>query len=770
MRSRLVSLLALAMAAPALAQEPPRTSLPIPEQGFAGKVGHSFRDSDPATPSKPVEAPKGAPNIVVILLDDSGFGEYATFGGAVPSPTMERLAKEGLRFNRFHTAGICSPTRAALLTGRNPHNAGVGIVTELSTGYDGYTGVIPQSTAPVAKILRENGYATAMFGKNHNTPATEGGPAGPFNHWPNAFGFDYFYGFNAWGTSQFQPLLFENNRPVPPSRDTDYHLTQDLADRAISWVEGVKAINPDRPYFLYIATGANHAPHHAPQAWIDRFEGKFDGGWDTYRKQAFARQKALGVIPRDAKLTARPDAILAWDRLTAEQRRIYAHEMEVAAGFAAHTDHELGRVVDAVRAMPGGENTLIIYIAGDNGASAEGNAGGTLNEIAPANGFEKENQVTAASLAKLGSAIYNNNYPAGWAWAMNTPFQYYKQVVSHLGATRNPMIMSWPAQIKEGGQVRTQFADVTDIAPTLLAAAHVPPPASVDGVAQKPVDGVSLLAVTGDHAPEVRTRQYFEVFGNRAIYDKGWMASAKLADPWNPDRAALDPDKAKWELYDLDHDFTQARDLAARDPQRLEGLKALWWEEAKRYNVLPIDWRAGERLGRRDPDPRTSFTLYPGMAGIPEAIAPVIRNRSWTITAEGDFTAADSGMLITQGGVTGGWGFRLQNGRPAFDYNLSGADHFRIEADAPIATGSHAIVARFDYDGKTPAERGRGGTITLLVDGKEVATGRLPRTIPNIFSLNEGMDVGADFGSPVGDYPFPASFSGKLSSVRIDVK
>ena len=767
MIGKFTSLLVL-LSAPAQAAEP-RETLPLADTAFSGTVGRTFRDSMPASLPKPVEAPEGAPNIVVILLDDSGFGQFATFGGAVPSPTMERLANTGIRFNRFHTAGICSPTRAALLTGRNPHNAGVGIVTELATGYDGYTGIIPQSTAPVAKVLRDNGYVTAMFGKNHNTPATEAGPAGPFNHWPSAFGFDYFYGFNAWGTSQYQPLLFENNRPVPPSTKPDYHLTSDLADRAVSWIRSVKSASPDQPYFVYIAPGATHAPHHAPKEWIDRFKGKFDQGWDKYREAAFARQKALGVVPKDAVLTPRPTELPAWDSLSAENQQIYARQMEVFAGFAAHTDAELGRVVDAVRSLPDGDNTLIIYIAGDNGASAEGGFDGTLNELGPANGLDLK--VTTADLADLGGPAYNNNFPAGWGWAVNTPFRYYKQVVSHLGAVRNPMIMSWPAQITERGGLKTQFTNVTDIAPTLLAAAGVPSPTSVDGVPQKPIDGVSLLPViTGKSSSKIRQRQYFEVFGNRAIYDNGWMASARLANPWEPNRVMLDPDKVQWELYDLDHDFTQAHDLSASHPERLEAMKKLWWEEAKSNNVLPLDWRAGERLANRSTDPRTSFVLHSGTFGIPEAIAPNIRNRSWTISANGRFKPDDSGMLITQGGMTGGWAFYLREGRPTFDYNLGLADHYRIEAQSFVPAGTESIVARFDYDVGLPAERGRGGTITLLADGQPVATGRLPRTLPFIFSLNEGLDVGADYGSPVGDYPFPYAFTGRLRDVHVDLR
>ncbi|SCW61950.1 arylsulfatase [Sphingobium faniae] len=764
--SRYISLLALAAAAPAQAGN----VLPLPEPGFQGKVGRTFRESDPPAPPPPVQAPKGAPNIVVIMLDDAGFGQYATFGGAIPSPALDELAKDGLRYNRFHTAGICSPTRAALLTGRNPHNAGVGIVTELSNGYDGYTGIISRATTPFARILRDHGYATAMFGKNHNTPTPQAGAGGPYDHWPNAFGFDYFYGFNAWGTSQYQPLLFENNQPLPPSTDPDYHLTSDLADHAIGWIKQVRSVHPGQPYLAYIAIGAVHAPHHAPKEWIDRFKGRFDKGWDAYRQEVFARQKTLGVIPADAELTPRPAELPAWDSLTPDQKRIAARQMEVFAGFAAHADAQIKRVVDAVRAMPDGDNTLIIYIAGDNGASAEGAQTGTLSELAPSEGLEERARPTLESLQDLGGPRYNNNYPAGWAWAVNTPFRYYKQVVSHLGAIRNPMVIAWPKGIDHKGEVRTQYADVTDIAPTLLAAAGLTAPGSVDGVAQKPMDGVSLLPTFRDaRAPEVRSRQYFEVFGNRAIYDKGWMASAKLSDPWNPNRAQLDPGKAKWELYDLDHDFTQSRDLAAKYPARLEALKQLWWGEAARNNVLPLDWRAGERLatlGR--PAAQNHYTLYPGTVGIAEAIAPSTHNRSWTITAHGRFRPEDKGVLITQGGMTGGWAMRMAGGRLLFDYNLQAVDHHRITSDQPVPAGAKTLSVRFAYAGAA-GERGKGGTVTLLADGQQIGNGALPQTTAAVFSLNEGLDVGADYGSPVADYALPAPFTGTLDKVDIDL-
>lgn len=736
-----------------------------------GNAGLTFKDAPPPHPPVAPHAPAGAPNIVVILIDDAGYGQFGTFGGSVPSPALDALANGGLRYTRFHTAGICSPTRAALLTGRNPHNAGFGIVGELATGYDGYTGIIPDSTATVAAVLRDNGYATAMFGKNHNTPASEGGPAGPFNHWPAGMGFDYFYGFNGWGADQWHPTLFENTTPVPPSADPRYILNADLADHAISWMHRVQSASPDKPFLLYYATGGTHAPHQVPADWIARFKGQFDRGWDAYREQAFARQKQLGVVPKDAVLTPRPDGIPAWNSLSPEQKRIDAREMEVFAGFSAETEYEIGRVIKAAQALPGGRNTLIICILGDNGASAEGGPNGTLSELAQGNGLAKEATVTQKELPSLGGPLFENHMAYGWAWAVDAPFRYYKQVVSHLGAIRNPMIISWPARVKDPGTTRDQFLDVSDIAPTLLGASGIAMPTSMHGVTQKPLDGVSALStIESAAAPEVRRTQYFEVFGNRGIYDKGWFASAKLVDPWVSERAELDPSKVKWELYDLDHDFTQANDLAAKDPQKLQQMKDLWWAEAARNNVLPLDWRAGERLmGAGQENKQTHFVFYPGTVDIPEKIAPVVRNRSWRVAADGRFTPADKGMLITQGGAPGGWAFYLRDGVPIFDYNLQGVRHFRIAARAPIADGTHRLEMRFAYDGASAKMRGAGGTVTLLADGKPIGSGHIDRTLANLFSVNEGMDIGADYGSPVSDYSFPAPFTGALDSVTLDL-
>jgi arylsulfatase A-like enzyme len=751
--------------------------LPPAESHFQGNTGRTWRDADPAKFPLPLAPPPGAPNIVIVLLDDVGFGQFSVFGGGVPSPNMEKLAAAGLSYIRFHTAGICSPTRAALLTGRNPHNVGFGLVGELATGYDGYVGSIPRSTATIAEVLRQHGYATAMFGKNHNTPNWEGGPAGPFNHWPTGQGFDYFYGFNGWGVSNWQPLLYENTRPVPPSTDPHYHLNADLVGRSIAWMRSVKSTNPDKPFFLYVAPGATHAPHHAPRDWIEKFKGQFDMGWDRYRQLTFERQKKLGVIPADTRLTARPGLIPAWDSLSAGQQRIDAHQMEVFAAFGAYTDYEIGRLLDAIASSPDADNTLILYVIGDNGASAEGGPDGGVNEIGAANGLQGLPKFTPDIVASLGGPKYNNHFAMGWAWAMNTPFKYYKQVVSHLGAIRNPLLVSWPARIKEKGGRRDQFLDVTDIAPTLLAAAGIDIPTSVNGTAQKPMDGMSMLdTFTDPHAPEHRVTQYFEVFANRGIYDHGWFASALLtADVGNPNRASLDPDRVVWELYDLRKDFSQAEDLAAAQPLRLQQLKDLWWAEAGKNNVLPLDWRAGERLvGALRPNPsrgRTHFVFYPGMVGLPESIAPNVHNRSWRIVARGKFSSRSAGMLITQGGMSGGWALYVQGGHVVFDYNYAEVRYDHIVSTGTLPEDAMTIEARFAYDGKSGKDFGAGGTLSLWVDGKPIGAGHLDRTLSGLFSIIDGLDIGADYGSPVSDdYPFPFPFNGELKTVSIDLE
>jgi arylsulfatase len=603
-----VALLAAAMlfgglANPGLAQEqskagpPPLAAtpsvLPRPDFHFPGNVGRTYLDSDPPQFPQAVQAPKDAPNVVLILIDDAGFGQFSTFGGGVPSPTMDKLAAEGLRYNAFHTTALCSPTRAALITGRNHHSTAFGVIAETATGYDGYTAVLPRSTGTVGEELRQNGYMTAWTGKNHNTPTWEASAAGPFDRWANGLGFDYFYGFNAGDMNHWNPVLFENRNLVPASTDPSYHLTADLADKAIAWVRKVKSISADRPFFLYVAPGATHSPHHAPQEWIDKFKGKFDMGWDAYREETFERQKKLGVILASAKLTPRSPGLPAWDSLNVDQKRLYGRMMEVFAAYGAHCDYHMGRIIEAVKQLPGAENTLFIYIAGDNGASAEGGIEGSVNENLFFNGFPEKWQDNLMVIDELGGPKHYNHFPSARAHAMDTPFQWTKQVASHFGGTRNPMIVSWPTRVKDHGGLREQFLHVIDIVPTLYEVIGITPPVELNGVQQKPIEGISFAYTFDDaKAKSRRTTQYFEMGSARGLYHNGWMASAISFPPWQPIRTGFDPDKQQWELYNIDQDFSQADDLAAANPQKLRELQDLWWAEAARYNVLPLDWRA----------------------------------------------------------------------------------------------------------------------------------------------------------------------------------
>src|SRR5215472_12359682 len=535
--------------------------LPRPDFHFSGNVGRTYQDSDPAQFPQPVQAPKGAPNVVLILIDDAGFGQFSTFGGSVPSPTMDKLAAEGLRFNNFHTTALCSPTRAALITGRNHHSAATGVIGEAATGYDGYTTVLPRNTGTVGEVLRQNGYMTAWIGKNHNTPVWEASAAGPFDRWANGLGFDYFYGFNGGDMNHWNPVLYENRNLVPASTDAGYFLTDDLADHAIAWVRRVKSISPGRPFFLYVAPGATHAPHHAPASWIAKFKGKFDMGWDKYREETLERQKKLGVVPPDTKLTPRAPGLAAWDSLNPDQKRLYAHMMEVFAAYGAECDEQMGRIVDAVKQLPDANNTIVIYIAGDNGSSAEGGLEGSVNENLFFNGIVEKWQDNLKVIDELGGPKHFNHFPAAWAHAMDTPFQWTKQVSSHFGGTRNPMIISWPARIKDRGSLRSQFIHTIDIVPTLYEVIGITPPQVLNGITQRPIEGISFADTFTDAKAKGRHRtQYFEMGANRGIYHDGWMASALSFVPWAPVRGEFDPDKQKWELYNVEQDFSQAND------------------------------------------------------------------------------------------------------------------------------------------------------------------------------------------------------------------
>lgn len=763
------------------ADDPPRGAtpkvLPRPDFHFDGKVGRTYKDSDPPQFPQPVQAPKGAPNVVLILLDDTGFGQYSTFGGGVPSPTLDRLAAEGLRYNRFHTTALCSPTRAALITGRNHHSNTFGCITETATGYDGYTCVLPRSCGTIGEVLRQNGYMTAWLGKNHNTPTWETSSVGPFDRWANGLGFDYFYGFNAGDMNQWDPILFENRNLVPRSKDPNYHLTEDLADRAIDWVRKSTSISPDKPFFLYLAPGANHSPHHAPREWIDKFKGQFDAGWDAYREATLARQIQLGVVPPETKLTARSEGLPAWDSLKDGQKKVYARMMEVFAGFAAHVDHHMGRVVDAVKKLPNADNTIFVYIVGDNGASAEGGLEGSLNENLFFNGFPEKWEENLAHVDEIGGPKWFNHFPSAWAHAMCTPFPWTKQVASHLGGTRNPMVISWPARIKDGGGLRTQFLHVIDLVPTLYEAIGVTPPTMLNGIDQKPIEGVSFLRTfTEKAAPESRKTQYFEMFVNRGIYHDGWMASSRSFVPWNPIRTEFDPFKAKWELYDLSKDFSQAEDLAAKNPEKLKELESTFWSEAEKYNVLPLDWRGVERLsgefqGRPNlAGKREKYVYYPGQVALPSGACPPLLNKSFTLTASIEIPEDGAeGMVFTEGGTTGGCGLYLRDGKAHFVYNMLALDRYTITSEV-LPKGKVTLAMHLAYEGK-PGELGKPATVTLTANGQEVGKGKLPKTVPLQFSLGEGIDVGLDTGSAVDfTYKLPFAFTGKIESVTVEFK
>lgn len=752
--------------------------LPRPDFHFPGQVGRTYLESDPAQFPQMVQAPKGAPNILLILIDDAGFGQFSTFGGGVPSPTLDKLAANGLRFNRFHTTALCSPTRAALITGRNHHSASFAGITEVATGYEGYTCILPRNCGTMGEVLRQNGYSTAWIGKNHNTPPWETSQVGPFDRWANGLGFDYFYGFNAGDMNHWNPILYENRDLVAASKDPNYHLTADIADHAIAWVRQMKSIAPDKPYFLYVAPGATHAPHHAPTSWINKFKGKFDQGWDKYREETLERQKKLGVVPPDTKLTTRSKGLPAWDDLNADQKKLYAHMMEVFAAYGAHCDYEMGRIIEAVKQLPNADNTMIIYIVGDNGSSAEGGLEGSLSENMFFNGYPEKWQDNLKAFNELGGPKHFNHFPSAWAHAMNTPFQWTKQVASHFGGTRNPMFIEWPAKIKDKGGLRSQFMHVIDIVPTLYEACGITPPVSLNGVQQKPIEGTSFAYTFSKDSVNAKGRhevQYFELGVNRGMYDHGWMASAPSFEPWNPVRPVFDPDKQKWELYKIDEDFSQSEDLASKNPEKLRQLQDLWWVEAAKYNVLPLDWRGTERfnseaMGRPSlTRGRKSMTYYPGTIGLPDQASPPMLNKSWTITAHIEVPDAKvSGMIVTQGGLEGGYGLYLRDGKVNFVYNFLGVDRPSFASKTPLTKGKHTIVVDFVYDGNG---MGKGGTISITDNGTRISSGRLEKTIPAQMSLGEGLDIGMDIGSAVDfSYKLPFAFTGKIEKVVVDLK
>ena len=754
-----------------------REHLPIPDAQHVGLTTYDAKD--PATSYPPItelRPPQGAPNVLIVLIDDVGFGASSAFGGPCHTPVAERLAGNGLKLNRFHTTALCSPTRQAMLTGRNHHSVGMGAITEMATSAPGNSSIRPKNKAPIAETLRLNGYSTAQFGKCHEVPMWQVSPVGPYDQWPTGSGFEYFYGFIGGEANQYYPGLYEGTTAVEPPRTPEegYTLTEDLADHAITWVRQQKALMPDKPFFMYFAPGATHAPHHVPAEWSEKYRGRFDEGWDMLREKIFAEQKQLGVIPQDAELTPRHDEIPAWDDMADELKPVLARQMEIYAGFLEQTDEEIGRVIDAIDDLGVLEDTLIYYIIGDNGASAEGTPNGCFNEMAVLNGMPgiETTEFLLSKIDDFGTPNAYNHYAVGWAHALCTPYQWTKQVASHWGGTRNGTIVHWPAGLGDKGAIRSQFHHVIDVAPTILAAAGIPAPLSVNGIQQAPLEGVSMLPTLQDATtPESHVVQYFEMFGNRGIYHDGWTACTKHRTPWKTDTPPpFDADV--WELYGPD-DWTQRHNLASENPDKLAELQRLWLIEAVKYNVVPLDDRGFERInpdiaGRPQLLKGNTQLLFSGMR-VAEGCVLSVKNKSHAVTADVDVPESGvSGVIATQGGSAGGWTLYVHDGRLTYCYNFFGIDHFIVRADTPVPAGKHQVRMEFAYDGGGLA---KGGTVTLYHDGTAVGSGRVERTQPMGYSADEACDIGRDTGSPASPEYGPADngFTGTIDWVQIDI-
>jgi arylsulfatase A-like enzyme len=753
----------------------PGNQLPAPTPPFGGVIKETLEGSKTWW-SPRIVPPKGAPNVLLIMTDDQGYGVSGTFGGVIPTPTLDALAAKGLRYTQFNSTALCSPTRAALITGRNHHSGGFGVITELSTGFPGYDSIIGPEDATIGRILKDNGFATSWFGKNHNTPDFQYTVAGPFNQWPSGMGFDYFYGFMGGETDQWTPYLFENNRQIFPwiGREGKYNLTTDMADKAVSYLQGMKAAAPESPWFLYYAPGGTHSPHNPTKPWVDKFKGKFDMGWNVMREQIFANQKRLGVIPQTTKLTEWPDDLPKWDTLSADQKRLFARQAEVYAAYAAYTDDEIGRVIKQVEDMGELDNTLIIYIVGDNGTSPEGTLSGTPNQWTSYNGildFPIKDQLKYLDV--WGSDQSYPHMAVPWSWAFDTPFKFTKQIASHFGGTRQGMVMSWPGHIKDVGGIRNQFHHIIDIVPTILEATGIKAPEMVDGIKQKPTEGVSM-AYTWDKAhedaPSARSTQYFEMIANRGIYHDGWYANTTPPHgPWVLNAPLPAPTDYKWELYNLKDDYSQSNDLAAKMPDKMKEMQALWDKEAVKYNVLPLDNRSFARAVAPRPSAtagQTDFTYTGVNLGIALANAPNILGKSYTITADLDVPEAADGVVATVGGRWGGWGLYLLKGKPVFGYNMLTLAQYRWEGQDALAPGKHEIVFDYTYDGPGIA---KGGSGKLKVDGKVVATGKQANSISFLQVADETFDVGDDLRTELNakDYRLPFPFAGEIDKLSI---
>jgi arylsulfatase len=761
--------------APSPAGKLDRTVLPLPEPVYPPITELDARKATPP-PRFEVKAPDGAPNVVIILIDDMGFGMSSAFGGPIRMPTADRLASEGLRYNQFHTTALCSPTRVALLSGRNHHSNNMGSIAETGTGFPGNTGQRPDNVAPLAEMLRLNGYSTSFYGKNHETATWEISPSGPTTRWPNRSGFDEFYGFMGGETNQWAPLVYHNQSMVELPKDPKYHFMNDMTNKAIGWVEYQKSLTPDRPFFMYFAPGATHAPHHVPKEWIARYKGKFDKGWDVFREETLARQITLGVVPAGTRLAPKPAAIKDWATLSAVEKKLFTRQMEVYAGFAEYTDTEIGRLVDALRDLGQLDNTLVFYILGDNGSSAEGGMNGMFSEMTYFNGVQEKVEDIMKHYDDLGGPMSYPHFAAGWAVAGDTPFTWTKQVASSFGGTRNGMVVHWPKGLKAKNEVRSQFHHVVDVAPTILETAGLPEPKSVNGTVQRPIEGVSMAYTFEDPKAESRHKvQYFEIFGNRGIYADGWLAGTIHRAPWEmKPRAPLLEDT--WELYDTRTDFSLVSDLAAQNPAKLKELQELFMKEAVKYNVLPIDDRVLERLdaklvGRPDlMGDRMSLTLHAGMTGMSENAFLNVKNRSVIITADLEIPKGGAnGAILCQGGRFGGWSLHMKGGRLAYSYNFLGLKRTSVTSGQAIPAGKATVKMDFAYDGGGMA---KGGLVTLSVNGKKVGEGRIDRTQPGIFSVDDAADVGMDEGTPViEDYqPRDTRFTGTIKKVVIEVK
>ncbi len=762
-----------------------RTVLPIPPYQKVGKLAPTIKDSDPIQWPVEVSAPKGAPNVLLIMTDDVGFGATELFGGAVPTPTYDRLAKAGLKYNNFFTTAVCSCSRAALITGRNHHVGSTGIIMEFSTPYPGYHSLMSKGVGTIGEILKDNGYATSWFGKNHNVPDWETTPAGPFTLWPTALGFDYFYGFLGADAHQFRPAIYEGVTAIDPylGKEDDYILNTDMADKSIKWIRTQKAVWPGKPFFAYYTPGTNHAPHHASAEWIAKFKGKFDMGWDVLRQQTFERQKKMGVIPANAVLPPTPEEYQRWDSLSADMKKVCAREMECYAAALAQADYEIGRVVDSIEKMGELDNTLIIYIQGDNGSSAEDptpNGVGMTSEIVTlVNDFQDTPEFMIKNIDEFGGMWMQNHFARGWAHAMNTPYQWDKKVASHLGGSKTSMVVSWPARIKQIGETRSQFVHINDIVPTILEAAHLPEPKTIDGVEQVPMNGTSFMYTFDDaKAPERHTTQYFEVIANQAVYHDGWIANTTpVISPWSAPLSKK-PESVldyNWELYNLKEDFTQSKDLAKENPQKLAEMRKLFMSEAEKNKVFPLDDRYVERVKPENRPQfnvgRTNYAYFDDTTRITESMAPNMKNCSYSITA--DVTVPEQGaegVLLTQGGYFGGNALLLMDGKPTFLYARSHyPEHkYKVQAADKLAAGQHTLKVDFKYDG---GGAGKGGVATLFVDDKEVANGRVEQTVPTRVSADETLDIGEDTGTPIiRDYQVPFKFTGEIEKVVIEIK